>query len=347
MTTTKLGSAGPASKLPTVARSTTPVSTSAVSKSAPLHGEAAPGFDAKGAAKPQALNPKGEHVPTSADPGALWGAERRQGHGSPELRAAMTEFRAMSPEAQKAKIGELKTRQDELSKKMLARIETLDARYKNMRNVTKAEMLRELSAQTEVMTPAERGHLDVLLDKADGIARQIEELKAKASTLPDSKTATPAQLEERKTLARQIKNARSRLSDATKACTNYVDSLGLKNERLAVNEQKIDPGAPPKDSPSSLWGMMKEWFSINTFIGAFQRIFSPPTASDIVKADVLQSEQRVVEDQKVQQRAQEFRRRNDDESQKRADIETSDRRAQLAVLAQALSTTRAPALRTD
>ncbi|MDP3231433.1 MAG: hypothetical protein Q8S33_32495 [Myxococcales bacterium] len=252
----------------------------------------------------------------------------------------MTEFRAMSPEAQKAKIGELKASQDELSKKMLARIEVLDARYKNMRNVTKAEMLRELSAQTEVMTPAESAHLSGLLDKADGIARQIEDLKARAATLPDSKTATPAQLEERTTLARQIKNARSRLSDATKASTTYVDSLGLKNERLAVNEQKIDPSAPPKESPKSLWGMMTEWFSITTFIGAFQRVFSAPTASDIVKGDVMQLEKRLVEDQKVQQRTEEFRRRADDEGQKRADIETNDRRAQLGVLEQALSNVR-------
>ena len=337
MTTTKLGSAPSAAKLPAPTRTATPVATAAVVKTVATPetaGAPTPVFDAKAPGK-HALNPQGEHVPTSADPGSLWGAERRQ--PNPELRVAMTEFRAMTPQAQKAKIEELKGKQDELSKKMLARIEVLDARYKNVRNVTKAEMLRDLSAQTGAMTPAEKEHLNGLLDKAEGIAKQIEALKAKAATLPDSKTATPAQLAERTALARQIKNARGRLSDATKASTAYVDSLGLRNERLAVNEQKIDPNAPPKESPKSLWGMISAWFSLSTFIGSFTRIFSAPTATDIVKQDVQKAEARLAEEQKFQVRQEEFRRRAEDDTRRRGDADAVDRRAQLLALAQALA----------
>lgn len=272
MTTTKLGSTAP-SKMPAGTRSTTPTATKAVSQTATVSAETtAPVAKFDQAVQEKAvLAPRGQHVPTSADPGALWGAERPQ--ADPQLRAAMQDFKKLTPEAQQAKIEELKTKQDELSKKMLARIETLDARYKNMRNVTKAEMLRNLSDKSQLMTPEEKAHLDELLKKADGVAQRIEEAKAQAAALPDKAHCTPAQAEERTKLARHIKNLRGKLSDATKAATNYVDSLGLRSDRLAVNEQKIDPNAPPAGSPSSLLSMISEWFSLNTMIHNFSFVY--------------------------------------------------------------------------
>lgn len=207
-------------------------------------------FDAAAQAK-VGLNPTGEHVATSADPGALWGAEKRSPVNT-ELRAAMTEFRKLSPDAQQARIAKLKTKQAAISRSKVRRacIDQLDARYKTMLNTSKGEMLQP-SNKTDAMSPAEKQHLDGLLNKADVIAKEIEGLKAKAATMPDSKVATPEQKEERTALARQIKNARSRLSTATKAATTYVDSLGLKAERVAVNEQDLDLTAPPPSSPKS------------------------------------------------------------------------------------------------
>jgi hypothetical protein len=337
MTTTKLVPPPTASKLPAVSRTTTPGSTAAVTRAAPTStspGAPVAAFDGTQAAKAEALRPQGAPVSTSADPGALWGGQERR--ANPELRAAMTEFRALSPEAQKAKIEELKGRQDELAKKMLVRIDQLDARYKTMRNVTKGEMLRELAGQTEAMTPEQKQHLDGLLDKADGIAKQIEALKAEAAKLPDSKTATPEQLLERKELARKIKNARNRLSDATKAATTYVDSLGLKNERLAVNEQKIDPNAPPKDAPTSLWGMMKEWFSISTFISAFTLVFTSPTALDPAQRDAQKFEERRALDTKMHHRLEDTRQ-FDDRVFRQVQLLAGDHRARVDGLNQALS----------
>ncbi|MDX2011287.1 MAG: hypothetical protein SFW67_13895 [Myxococcaceae bacterium] len=340
MTTTKLGSPPTASKLPAVTRTTTPAASAAVSKTASTSTSApTAGFDGTQPVKAEALRPQGAPVSTSADPGALWGGQERR--ANPELRAAMTEFRAMSPDAQKAKIEELKGRQDDLAKKMLVRIDQLDARYKTMRNTTKGEMLRELAGKTDAMTPEQKQHLDGLLDKADGIAKQIEDLKAEAAKLPDSKTASPEQLLERKELARKIKNARNRLSDATKAATTYVDGLGLKTERLAVNEQTIDPNAPPKDSPKSLWSMMKEWFSISTYITAFTSVFTSSasatsTALDSAQQDARKLDERRVLDTKAHHRLEDVRQ-FDDKVFRQVQTLAGDRRGQVDSLNQALS----------
>lgn len=341
MTTTKLGSTPTASKLPSVSRTTTPASTAAVTKSnaATASTGTAAAFDGSQPVKAEALRPQGAPVSKSADPGALWGGQERR--ANPELRAAMTEFRAMSPEAQKAKIVELKGRQDDLAKKMLVRIDQLDARYKTMRNTTKGEMLRELAGKTDAMTPEQKQHLDGLLDKADGIAKQIEDLRAEANKLPDSKTASPEQLLERKELARKIKNARNRLSEATKAATTYVDGLGLKTERLAVNEQTIDPNAPPKESSSSLWGMMKQWFSINTYVTAFTSVFNASastmtTALDSAQQDARKLDERRVLDQKAHLRTEDSRQ-FDDRVFRQVQTLDGDRKAQVDSLNQALS----------
>lgn len=295
MTTTRVGSAtSPA--VPSVSRTTPSAATAAVAKALGLPSERPEGGFDEAVQQKAVLNPRSQHLAQTAAPDALWG-NRSAAPKDPALREAMKEFRLLSPDAQKAKIEELKTKQDDLSKKMLARIETLDARYKTMRNVTKAEMLRNLGDQTNALSPEQRAKLDGLLDKADGIAKQIDDLKAKAATLPDAKTATPEQKQERTELARQIRNARSRLSDATKAATTYVDSLGLKADRLAVNEQKIDPNAPPKDSPNSLTGMIKTWFELDRLVADFSRVFEPLKA--VVKQmqdDVRQNEERRKED---------------------------------------------------
>jgi len=343
MTTTKLGSTQTASKMPAVARSSTPTpatATAAVAKAlgvaaAPETSQAVT-FDAAAQAK-VGLNPSGEHVATSADPGALWGAEKRQPVNT-ELRAAMTEFRKLSPDAQQAKIAELKTKQDDLSKKLLVRIDQLDARYKTMLNTSKAEMLRNLSGKTEAMSPDEKQHLDGLLDKAEGIAKQIEGLKAKAATLPDSKVATPEQKDERTALARQIKNARGRMSDATKAATTYVDSLGLKAERVAVNEQKIDPNAPPPSSPKSLLSMIGEWFHIDKLMGFFKSTFeSNPLmnvgASFETKLERKQQERTADVHSRVErQRDTDARAQKTRDGQEQLEHEADSRRAQLDAL---------------
>ncbi len=315
MTTTKLG-ATTTSKLPAVTRTTTPTASKAVTQAGAVStGEASPvaKFDQHVQEK-AVLAPRGEHVATSADPGSLWGAERKQGpQPDPQLRAAMQDFKKLSPEAQQAKIAELKTKQDELSKKMLARIEVLDQRYKNMRNVTKAEMLRNLADKSEQMTPEEKAHLSELLTKADGIAARIEEAKAEAAALPDAKSCTPEQAAERTRIAHHIKNLRGRLSDATKAATTYVDSLGLRADRLAVNEQKIDPNAPPPGSPSSLFSMIKEWFSLNTIINGFTAVFNElnpmlsPREREELRQERLeeQKKERALEDQFKRQQLRE------------------------------------------
>ncbi|MBL8939074.1 MAG: hypothetical protein JNM69_31215 [Archangium sp.] len=328
MTTTKLGSVPTSPKLPSVStRTTTPTATAAVAKALGVTSETSQAvtFDAAAQERAGVLNPAGQHIAKSADPGALWG-EKPANPANAELRAAMLEFKKLSPDAQKAKIEELKTKQDALSKKMLARIETLDARYKQMRNVDKGEMLRNLGNKTDAMSPSEKQHLDTLLNKADGIAKQIEELKAKAATLPDSRTATPEQKEERTKLARQIKNARSRLSDATKAATTYVDSLGLKADRLAVNEQKIDPNAPAPSSSNSLLSMMAEWFHFDKVINFFTGVFTGLITFDELNMTPTQREtvreRRTEEANKELDRRLEVRR----EHEKRVDSTVSNRK---------------------
>ncbi|MDP1916190.1 MAG: hypothetical protein Q8L14_08085 [Myxococcales bacterium] len=350
MTTTKLGSTQTASKMPAVSRSTTPTTTptatAAVAKAlgvapSPETSQAVT-FDAAAQAK-VGLNPTGEHVATSADPGALWGAEKRQPVNT-ELRAAMTEFRKLSPDAQQAKIAELKTKQDDLSKKMLVRIDQLDDRYKTMLNTSKGEMLRNLSNKTDAMSPAEKQHLDGLLNKADGIAKEIEGLKAKAATLPDSKVATPEQKAERTEMARLIKNARSRLSTATKAATTYVDSLGLKAERVAVNEQKIDPTAPPPSSPSSLLSKIGEWFGLNKLITFFKSTFTEMNplmsvgASFETKLERKQQERTAEVQSRVErQRETDARAQLARDGRGQLELEADSRRAQLDALNLALA----------
>lgn len=255
----------------------------------------------------------------------------------------MAEFRKLSPDAQQAKIAELKTKQDDLSKKMLVRIDQLDARYKTMLNTSKAEMLRNLAGKTEAMSPDEKQHLDGLLDKADGIAQQIVGLKAKAATLPDSKVATPEQQAERTALARQIRNARSRMSDATKAATTYVDSLGLKAERVAVNEQKIDPNAPPPSSPKSLLSMIGAWFHIDKLIGFFKSSFeSNPLintgATFEAKLERKQQERASEVQSRVErQRETDARSQLARDRQGQLELEADSRRAQLDSLNLALA----------
>lgn len=328
MTTTKLGSVPTSSKLPAVSRTTTPTATAAVAKALGVTNESttqAVTFDAAAQERAGVLNPAGQHIAKSADPGALWG-EKPANPANAELRAAMMEFKKLSPDAQKAKIEELKTKQDALSKKMLVRIETLDARYKQMRNVDKGEMLRNLGNKTDAMAPSEKQHLDTLLNKADGIAKQIEDLKAKAATLPDSRSATPEQKEERTKLARQIKNARSRLSDATKAATTYVDSLGLKADRLAVNEQKIDPNAPAPSSSSSLLSMMADWFHFDKVINFFTGVFTGLITFDELNLTPTQRE--TVRERRTEEANKELDRRLETrrEHEKRVDSTVSNRK---------------------
>ena len=249
----------------------------------------------------------------------------------------MTEFRKLSPDAQQAKIAELKTKQDDLSKKMLVRIDQLDARYKTMLNTSKGEMLRNLSNKTDAMSPAEKQHLDGLLNKADGIAKEIEGLKAKAATMPDSKVATPEQKEERTALARQIKNARSRLSTATKAATTYVDSLGLKAERVAVNEQKIDPTAPPPSSPKSLLSMIGEWFHIDKLLSFFKSTFSSnPLIDSGARLEAKLERKQQERNDEVRQRDLETRSKLARDAQEQVELEGDSRRAMFDALNLAL-----------
>lgn len=280
-----------------------------------------PGFTQGGVEEKAVLNPKGSHVAKTAAPDALWGAAEPK--ETDPLKQAMTEFKSMSPEKQQAKIAELKTQQDQLSKRMLGRIDALEARYVQMRNVHKGEMLRTLMGESNALTPDQRTHLDTLLSKAEGISKEIVGLQAKAQLLPSRKEATPAQLAERTELARLIKNARSRLSDATQASTKYVDSLGLKTDRLAVNEQRIDPNAPPKGSPDSLSSMMNRWFEFETVIGKLEKVFA--TVTQVVKnfqQDVEKQGERIREDSKrAAERDQVDRRRQADDQQKARNLE--------------------------
>lgn len=363
MTTTKLGAPPAAAKAPSTTRPSVPAvpgsttgatSTAEVAKALGVTAASqAPvgAFDGAASEKAGLINPRGEHVATSADPGALWGQSRgARPQGNPELRAAMAEFRAMTPEAQQAKVAELKTKQDALSKQMLVRIEKLDERYKTMLNTSKAEMLRELSSQTDALTPEEKAELSALLDKAEGFTVKLEALRAQANALPDSKTATPEEKAQRTELARQMKNLRSRRSEATRAATTYVDNLGLKAERLAVNEQRIDPAAPPKESPKSLFSMMAEWFKLDRFIGFFTGFLASTfSASAEQQERAAQQERRVEErkadDRRIEQRRDELVRgdqtrveRTAERKQQWENLEDLSRREQLNALNGALAT---------
>lgn len=217
------------------------------------------------------LNPGGKHVERTADPGALWGEPKAQD----PLRQAMMEFKSLKPEAQAAKIQELKGQQTELSRRMLRRIDHLEARYVEMRNVAKGEMLQNLLTETKAMSPEQRTSLEGLLAKADGLSKEITALREKASSLPRGPDATPAQKAERKAVADQLRDVRARFTEATEAATKYVDSLGLKTDRLAVNEQRIDPNAPPKGHADSLSSMMDRWFEFDRTITKLEAIFAP------------------------------------------------------------------------
>jgi hypothetical protein len=248
-----------------------------------------------------------------------------------EIAPDLENFSRLNQASQKAKLTELKRKQEALSRQVVARCEQLDSRYRAMRSVSRSEMLKQLSSRTASLSAAEKEHLDELLDRMDELSEKIESLRKEAKALPNSKDADEAQRRERAALAQVIATLRKERDGVSQVATEYVDSLGLKGERLAINERRIDRNAP-ESGAQSLSSMISEWQRMELTLEAMTAIWDALLKSLIPTPEELEAEkrrQRMSEDEQrlqrqfvdrsVDQQRQE-RQRMSSESQLRAEI---------------------------
>ncbi len=215
------------------------------------------------ATPPKELVPRGTNVSKSASPSSLWGEAPKGVELSPEA------FDKLSGPEKKRFIETARAEQRELGAEILARIEVLDARWKNSRLSTRTEALREFQERRgNRLDAGSRRKLDGLIDRSEASQRKINELRAKIDLLPKTPESKKAKAELRNELARELRRARDEQSKVVKEATEVVDAVGLRTDRLVTTEQIIDPTAPAPGSGESLLDKVQRFFKFDWFFNA-------------------------------------------------------------------------------
>ncbi len=223
---------------------------------------------------PKPLTPAGTHVATSARPSALWGGD---GDGDDDdVRDAQAH--GASPE----QIRQMRAEKRELQGHIRDRVDHLDHKWRYTLNTTKASELDKYADDSDKIDPATRDALKSKLQVAHQAEDKLAALKQQAAQLGHG--GTP---EERTALAKQIVAARKEVSTTVAAATKVVDDAGLKVDRLAHAEAKIDPKAAKKGG--SLLDMVERFFKIS-FAYSFGSM-AQGQQSDIRKKDLKRSDE--------------------------------------------------------
>ncbi len=250
----------------------------------------------------RALTPSGEHVATSADPGALWGAGGAEEPESPEL----AEFKKMDPETQRAHLEALRGQRDVLTGQISERCARLDEKWKKLPPAKRREILRYYHRHSRRLDGATRRELNAALGDAELAQRRIDRLQERIKRLGPDKRGPNAAL--RKEMSAELRKLRAEHSAAVKEATAVVDEKGLKVDRLAVTEQQIDPAAPKGDK--SLLSMVADWFGLSKLINSFLRVLRVEHGEEQKKAE---EKRRQDEAQEAQRQERELLRRLQDE----------------------------------
>ena len=248
-------------------------------------------FNAPALPDPGPLSPRGTHVPTTAEPGALWG-ERPSRHFDREA------FARLPPAEREARVAEWEARRGELSHRIHDRVGSLDHRWRYMRVANKVRVIRAYQRKSRALDPETRAKVDVPLARAEAAQRKIDALQARVDRL----SRGPGQTALRNQLAAELKAAREEQSAAVAQAVKIIDDKGLKVDRLAETEQLIDPNAPPEGSGSSLLDTVYSWFQLSW------QLFSAVTHVELSRT---QDKQKKQERQLEAERLLDDRARND------------------------------------
>jgi hypothetical protein len=259
--------------------------------------------------------PAGQHIATSADPEALWGAAPPR----PQRHFDVAAFQKMSPGERKARLEALRARQQELKREIHERVEQLERKWANSRLTTRTRSLRDLQAKCPQLTADQAQRLEAALKAAEAAEQRVNRLAEQAKSFGPDSQKDPAQDEARKQLASELRKARAEQSAAVKAATAVIDEAGLKVDRLANAEQLLDRNAPPPGSGQSLWDKILGFFDLGWAINALSYAMS------VVDDVMTQIRTQLTESLKVDREFElELRRR----LERRLDRERSDAAAQ-------------------
>ncbi|MBL8950407.1 MAG: hypothetical protein JNK82_06500 [Myxococcaceae bacterium] len=210
------------------------------------------------------LDPKtggnGKAVSLTASASQLWGQAAMEGSKPP--LSALT-LKNLSPEQRKAKIADCQKKMSECSARIEGRVGELDQKWQYMGLTKKIETLREYLATTPNLTPEARAEVETAIASADKATAKLDEARAEIKELrPHKATGKNGSPEERKALAQKLLAARKSRDEAVETATAAVDAVGLKIERLALTEDKIDPTGGEKSAFGSLKALVGQFFEL-------------------------------------------------------------------------------------
>jgi hypothetical protein len=252
------------------------------------------------------LDPKtgeGKPVSTTASASALW-AEAGLQKAKPPLPAQT--LRNLTPEQAKAKLTELEGKKKELGSRIDSRVAHLDERWKYTLLTTRTEALKDLSNSAS-LPPEKEVELQDALEGSQKAKSKIDDLRTQVKALePQPGSKRPGTPEKRNDLAQKIMAARREHAAAVKRATQTVDDAGLKLERLAVAESKIDPHTGP-GKYESLNALLSDYFHTNFLLDSMWLLYSGPLgsfvkemereAADSVKKHIVEEHWRERDDQ--------------------------------------------------
>ncbi len=268
-----------------------------------LFGERSPLLDTK-------TGGDGKAVSTTASAKQLWG-QAAVAASNPPL--SVRRLKNLPPAQRQQKIEEIKAQMADCEHRMKGRVGELDKKWKYMALAKKTETLKEYLSATPNLTPQTRSEIESAIKVSEDAQAKLQVLRAQVKELrPDPDTGKNGTPEERKELAKKLLAARKAQSEAVTAATEAVDAVGLKIERLALTEDKIDPSGGAGSLFGSLKALIGDYFELSF---SMHVLFS--MSSDFFK----ELEQDRVEDAKRKVIEDAWRQRDDAMRQMLADLQ--------------------------
>jgi hypothetical protein len=253
-------------------------------------------FGARSKALDPVTGPDGKAVSKSASTNALWG-QTVISSAKPPL-SALT-LKNLTPEQAKAKMGELQEKAADLEQRMDGRAKELDAKWDTTLNRKRCEILKGYMGDSSGMSSGTRTELEGALKKSDDAQQHQDALFSQAKALGPKGAPDHGTVEERHALAVKLMAARHATTAAVQAATATVDNAGLKIERLALTEAKIDPSAGANSKYGSMLALAGSYFETRFMMDTLNRIYFSPTAALVQELDREAKEsakRRVIED---------------------------------------------------
>lgn len=219
-----------------------------------LFGERSPLLDPK-------TGSQGTAVSTTASTAQLWGQAAIEG-ANPPLSVRM--LKSCTASERPKKIAEIQQKMAACEKNVEGRVGELDKKWKYMHLAKKTEALKSYLSATPNLAPETRVEIEAAIKVSEEAQAKLAVLKERVRELrPDPSTGKNGTPEERKALAHKLLEARRAQSEAVTAATETVDAVGLKLERLALTEDKIDPSGGEGSLFGSLKALIGQYFELS------------------------------------------------------------------------------------